>query len=240
MPDQTTRTPDSESEQDPIIVLWEEDRQKRYPSSVITEKLIPHLIAAYKPLWDASSNDSTYHKQRTKGLHAYARYEAEFRIRQSGRNDFDLEQYMQFHLFDSVDFSSDFYEDFMDYQRRTKNKDFFLELANTLKRKGKNPNLQIRFYAMLYDRAPIPLEFWTNQAAADFLSKAYRLADAKSDKCFTRDQVKKWKQNELKLKETKPIVVRKFIDPETGGMVINKDALLAHRIPVPEDIRKDM
>lgn len=226
---------------DPVFRLWEKD-----PSRLVTaDELVPilgaHFAHAYSPLWegwDGGQND--WYKARRKGLEAYGRYEAGFRLRQYHKTFFTYEDFMTFHLCDAIGYkreraiSDDFYADLMEHKRQNPTPEFYSLIARKLEQKGRQPNADVKFYSMLYDRADIPFQYWTNEAAADFMTMVYRIHDR--SRTFNRDQIKKWKSELLHLKESEPFIITGFHPIKREITELNLQAFAYHSLPVPPDL----
>ena len=219
-------------EADFVNALWADNPQR----CVKVEDLEPHfadyLQRGYLPLWNAACL-SDWHGKRIRGLEAYALYEARFRLGQYHKDKFTELEWKQWHLQDSKNLPDPYYNDLVMEKKQTNAVDFFGWVGKVLSQKGNEPNWNLKVFAFFYDRAPIPLEFWTNNAAANLLTRTFRKQGRNvGGDGFTRDQVKQWKRRELKLKETKPFIVTNFHEV-SGDMDFNLEAAKKHGLPLP-------
>jgi hypothetical protein len=85
-------------------------------------------------------------------------------------------------------------------------------------------------YCILWDRAIIPLEFWTTQAAVPYFKECLRAASIEFN--ANEDTLRQW----IKHSPGSPPVVTGW-SSEEGITGFNIDAFIKHGIPEPPDVR---
>ena len=171
------------------------------------------LADDWRTVWDKNTRAFSYSQiewylNREAGLLAWANYEADFLLRQTGKQSFTAEDYYQFHLFDEIKrigkeaLADEYFRNFREYKFATKNQEFIHGLSRTLTNKGRRPNMEFLWFCFLWDRfAPIPFQFWTNEAIAGY----YRAKTGDDGTQFNKERIRDWKRA-LKLKETPPLL----------------------------------
>jgi hypothetical protein len=238
--------------------IWEE-KGPQYAAlfQEVQEALANWLVDDWRTVWDkntrallalpeqADGGDRAFrdsqlrwYLNREAGLSAWAAYAAGFQLRQTGKTSFTAEDYYQFHLFDEIKrvgkaaLADEYFHHFWDYERATKNQDFFKSLGRALANKGRSPNIEFLWFCFLWDRLIIvPFQFWNNEAIAGY----YR---AKTGADVNKERIRDWKRA-LKLKETPPLLgvgwddAKKRIKLETRIEVLKRIEEI-HAIPIPD------
>jgi hypothetical protein len=252
------------------LALSKRGMQEIRPLTETVPRYADDLIRMYRPQWDSfgeqqspnlrkpiSAEGRLWYLRRDTGLRAFARYEAELRLKPFSKDGFIT--------------GDDFYEAELQRDifrrglavlgdkkwkvfiplRREMNTTFRQKLAVWLSRKThkswKSPggladytaDTRIEFYALLYDRYYVPLEFCSDEYSVDVLTGATQSEYWRGSRTdLTRAAVRRWRRN-LGLKPSPHIIGK--MSPHIAGKrtavgVPQLDSAAARRVGLPYDI----
>jgi hypothetical protein len=92
----------------------------------------------------------------------------------------------------------------------------------------------MRLYCLLYDRAPIPIEFWTFAATVPCFNKC--LQTAQIDVSTDEQTLRSWATHLGLSLNLRPIVTA--YSPQKGITGFDLDAFEIHGVPAPEELEK--
>lgn len=235
------------------VELWLENPERTFTLSEVSEVLAHEFVnSTFRRAWDANTptDGRDWYLRRDAGLWAYARREAEVRLRPFAKHGrFRGEDYLEAVLWwrivqhggDAAIASSDFDELFR--WKRHNDVGFFARLGARLAKRdepeGRFPDLRMRLYACLYDRGVVPLEFCTDDYAAWLINGIQRTKKRWLEKVGVEtnaEAVRGWRRL-LKLRLTMPKVVkfrRALVhrgEPEASQYVFNRFAASRHGVP---------
>jgi hypothetical protein len=215
---------------DPESIWFERDQSYAASRSEVEAVLAKWQAEVFRPLWDqATPIKTSWYLSREMGLRAWGAHAAKARLKVHWREAYTLEDFRQFRLGESWgrdkgkiddELASDLAAHLMEVDSAG-----FLEWANNVRRlKTVSLNPVQGRYCCLFDRAAIPLQYWTFAAAADYLC-----FEAKQQ--VREDLLRKWAER-FALKIGKPSIVSGFTHAGIKGF--NPNAAKTHGLPLPQ------
>jgi hypothetical protein len=129
----------------------------------------------FRPLWDRATRLKTpWYLSRETGLRTWASHAARQRIKVYWREAYTLKDFRQFRLAESWQrnpsaIDDELASDMAAHMMETDSAAFFRWAGNVRRLKAVSLNPMQGLYCCLFDRAEIPLEYWTFPAAAAYL-----------------------------------------------------------------------
>jgi hypothetical protein len=211
--------------------IWESNPNHRAPRSEVEGILARWLIEDYRPLWDSLTKiETAWYLSREIGLNALARQMAKSRLKVHYRESYSLQDFRQFRLAESWQrdgskIDDELAADLAAHLMEVDSAKFLRWAGNVQRLKSVALNPLQGFYCCLFDRAEIPLEFWTFPAATAYLQFRTRLAQGLTQECL-----RQWAKR-LGLTTAKPQIVSRFTPDKGTNFLI--DAARRHEFPLP-------
>jgi hypothetical protein len=221
---------------DPESIWLEKGEDYPAPRAEVERLLAKWQIEESRQLWDRATRIKTpWYLGRETGLRTWGARTARTRIKVHWREVYTLKDFRQFRLAESWqrdpgpiddDRSVDIAAHLIAIDRKE-----FLRWTGNVQRRGAPSLDPIQgLYCCLFDRAEIPLEYWTFPAAAAYLRFRTGHRDA-LDERREADRLRQW-ANRFGLRTARPPIVRKFT--VVGGIKgFDLQAARTHGLPLP-------
>jgi hypothetical protein len=221
---------------DPESIWSERGENYAAPRSEVEAVLANCQVEDFRPLWDrATSIKISWYLSRETGLRAWGAHAAITRLKIHWREAYTLKDFRQFRLAESwgrdqCKIDDELASDIAAHLMEIDSAGFVRWVENVRRLKPVSLNPVQGRYCCLFDRAPIPLQYWTFPAAAAYLRLVAKQQDG-SDERRESDLLRKWAQR-FDLKIAKPPIVRRFTPRGIEGFDLK--AAQAHGLPLPE------
>lgn len=169
------------------VEFWLDDAERIVPFEQVAESLAQYLVdSSFRRQWDERTpiEDRDWYLRRDAGLRAYALHEARVRLRPFARRGvLKGGDYMEavvasgMNLRRPGDMFDKRFAEFLEHGRRKEGPKFMTRLRKRRKRMADGssvacPAQRIKFFALLFDRHLVPLEFCSDNVAADAINQA--------------------------------------------------------------------
>ncbi len=220
---------------DPESIWLEKGADYPAPRSEVEAVLADWQVEDFRPLWDrATPIKTSWYFSRETGLRAWGLWVARARIKVHWREAYTLKEFRQFRLAESWQRDPDKIDDELAadiaaHLAEIDSAEFLRWASNVRRLKPVSLNPVQGLYCRLFDRAPIPLQYWTFPAAAAYLRLVARQKD-NLDERRSADRLRQWAKR-LSLFTAKPPIVRYFTPEGVRGF--DEALLRAHGLPLP-------
>jgi hypothetical protein len=229
---------------DPYFIWKGLDPMTRLSRQIVQSGLGCWLASQLKWIWDAQTEIKTpWYLNRVVGLCAWSWYEAGLRLSSfSSQDSFTAAEFCEFHFREEArkhgaqEIKDPFWDTLFAHKKETGDLKFFTHLPVLVNQAPFEFQHAMRWFCVYWDRAEIPLEFWSSEAAATYLKIRLRQID-RHGIAPSAEVLRQW-IHRLSLIPFKPPVITRYnwngSIPHDG---FDLEAFRLARIPVP--IRQD-
>jgi hypothetical protein len=204
------------------------------PYNTVLEGFASYLVHAVRPSWDlATVIKQPWYFDRDEGLRAWCLHAAKARLAVSQRATYTLPQFHELIFSEQMRsggreaMTDAVWTPLFEYMQRTGQDTFFRNLHYLFNQMRPKGQMARWLFCLLWDRASIPLEYWSYPAQACFLATRLSRNVAPTDRLLC-----KW-ASRMGLTQSCPSVITDF-DPRTGTIPekgFDWAALKIHGIP---------
>jgi len=168
---------DSEIATDPYFIWKGLDPMTRLSREVVQAGLGCWLASQLKWIWDDMTECKTpWYLTRVAGLCAWSWYEAGLRLSSFSKQDsYTAAEFAEFHFSEEAkkhgeaEIKDPFWDELFYFQKQMGEMGFYTHLPALVNQAPFEFRSAMRLYCVIWDRAWIPLEFWSGEAAAVYL-----------------------------------------------------------------------
>jgi hypothetical protein len=201
---------------DPYFVWKELDPMTRLSREIVQSGLGCWLASQLKWVWDDRTQIKTpWYLTRVAGLCAWCWHEAGLRLSSfSSQNSFTAAEFCEFHFSEQAkkhgaeEIKDPFWNELFAHKKAEGDLNFFTHLDALVNQAPFGFRHAMRLYCVYWDRAPIPLEYWSNESTAIYLEVKLNQIDRRGI-APSPETLRQWRQR-LGLVPFKPSVIRKY------------------------------
>lgn len=249
------------------LCLSVRDCQEVRPVADAVTVFAQDLVNHYRPSWDLQTPDAPqipsggrqWYLRREAGLRAFARYEAELRLKHFAKRglltgaDY-CEARLQEIIFkrgwlEAKSHAPTTWQKFISWRKKSapgfaEKLEVWFSRRNAGQLARHSPDPRIRLYALMFDRYPVPLEFCSDARSVVVVNHAIMREDWQGKKnTANRESIRRWRRN-LGLKPS-PTIVSKIPHPRRAkklgfkpGELFDIDHVAAKKIGLPFDCKE--
>jgi hypothetical protein len=225
---------------DPYYIWKGLDPRTRLSRQIVQSGLGYWLASQLKWIWDDQTQSRTpWYLNRVMGLSAWCWYEAGLRLSSFSHQDsFTAAEFCEFHFSEEAkehgeaEIKDPFWDTLFAHKKAQGEVKFFRHLHMLVNQAPFEFRQEMRLYCMLWDRAWIPLEHWSGEAAATYLE--VKLGQINRHRLSPSSELLRQWQHRLGLAPFRPAVITKYTPKgqiPAGGFSL--DAFELAEIPAP-------